>query len=132
VARLQDEEAERRAFIAVPYDAEIHKLNPFLGDNQTAQAEAEPATIPVFGHHRNLTIEGRLYKDPAAASVLKVAREINGNGSTLIEHKPLHSGKQPRKKSNGSNLKSHEPRETKLTGGDDLCRELDKEQDRER
>jgi hypothetical protein len=68
VARLQDEEAERRAFIAVPYDAEIHKLNPFLGDNQTAQAEfirrdpelakfykaeAEPATIAVFGHHRN-------------------------------------------------------------------------------
>jgi hypothetical protein len=91
VARLQDEEAERRAFIAVPYDGEIHKLNPFLGNNLRAQdeffkrdpelakfyrEEAQPVSIPVFGPNRNLTVEGKLYKDAHAASVLKIARVL--------------------------------------------------------
>lgn len=67
-------------------------MNPFLDNNQTAQAEfvrrdpelakfyraeAEPVSIEIFGARRNLTVEGRLFKDPNAAAVLKVAREIN-------------------------------------------------------
>jgi hypothetical protein len=39
--------------------------------------EAKPVELPLFGAKRNLTVEGKLFKDPAAASVLKVAREIN-------------------------------------------------------
>jgi hypothetical protein len=35
-----------------------------------------PVEIPLFGAKRNLTIEGKLFKEPQTAAVLKVAREI--------------------------------------------------------
>jgi hypothetical protein len=91
LSRLQDEQVERESLGAVPYDSEIHKLNPFLGDNLRAQdeffkrdpklaefyrAEAQPVEIPVFGKNRNLTIEGRLHRDLHAASVLKIANAL--------------------------------------------------------
>jgi hypothetical protein len=91
---LQDEETERRSLSSIPYDADIHKLNPFLGKNATAQAvfarrapdlatfyreEAKPVQIPVFGAKRNLTVEGKLYRDPETAAIVKVAQQIGRN-----------------------------------------------------
>jgi hypothetical protein len=92
LAKLQDEEAERQALASIPYDDKIHQLNPFLGDNLRAQdefvkrdrelakfykEEARPVEIPLFGKNRNLTLEGRLYRDPHAASVLKVGAALS-------------------------------------------------------
>ena len=34
-------------------------------------------SIPLFGAQRNLTVEGKLFKDAKAAAVLKVARVIS-------------------------------------------------------
>jgi hypothetical protein len=91
LAKMQDEEVERQSLGGIPYDGEIHKLNPFLGNNATTQAEfvrrdpelakfyqqeATPVEIPLFGAKRNLTIEGKLFKEPQTAAVLKVTREI--------------------------------------------------------
>lgn len=92
LAQLQDEEAERQALASIPYDDKIHQLNPFLGDNLRAQdefvrrdpmlavfyrQEAQPVELPLFGKNRNLTVEGRLYRDPHAASVLKVGAALS-------------------------------------------------------
>jgi hypothetical protein len=92
IAKLQDEEAERQSLAAIPYDEKIHQLNPFLGNNATALAEfvkrdpmlaafyreeAKPVEIPLFGAQRNLTVEGKLFRDAQAAAVLKLARVIS-------------------------------------------------------
>jgi hypothetical protein len=92
LAKYQDDEAERKALLAIPYDENVHKLNPFLGTNETAKAdfvkrdpdlakfyqeEAHPVEIPLFGKNRNLTIGGRLAKDPATFALLKVAQRIH-------------------------------------------------------
>jgi hypothetical protein len=91
IAALIDAEVERQSLSSVPYDESIHKLNPFAGDNKTLQSEfvrkdpmlaafyreeAKPVEIPVFGARKNLTIEGRLIRDPQAAAVLRVAKAI--------------------------------------------------------
>jgi len=44
--------------------------------------EPEPVSHPLFGPNRNLTVEDRLYRDPHAASVLKISR-ANEIGSGL-------------------------------------------------
>ena len=91
IAKLQDEQVERESLGAIPYDEKIHKLNPFLGDNKTAQSEfvkrdpelakfyseeAKPVEIPLFGRNKNMTVEARLYKDSQAAAVLKIGTVI--------------------------------------------------------
>ena len=72
-------------------------FNPYIGGNLQAinefikrdselaafyKQEAEPVSLPLFGPNRNLTVEGRLYRDPHAASVLKISR-ANEIGSGL-------------------------------------------------
>jgi len=91
VAEHNATEAKRQTLSTIEYGEAQHKLNPFLGDNETAkaefvkrdpelakfyQAEAVPVSIPVFGRKRNLTIQGRLYKDPSVAATYKIAEQI--------------------------------------------------------
>jgi hypothetical protein len=74
-----------------------HRLNPYIGGNLQGinefimrdpelaafyKQKAEPVSFPLFGPNRNLTIEGRLYRDPHTASVLKISR-ANEIGSGL-------------------------------------------------
>jgi hypothetical protein len=91
------EEVKRESLGAIPYGPDEHKLNPYIGGNLQAinefikrdselaafyKQEAEPVSLPLFGPNRNLTVEGRLYRDPHAASVLKISR-ANESGSGL-------------------------------------------------
>jgi hypothetical protein len=91
------EEVKRESLGAIPYGPDEHKLNPYIGGNLQAinefikrdselaafyKQEAEPVSLPLFGPNRNLTVEGRLYRDPHAASVLKISR-ANEIGSGL-------------------------------------------------
>ena len=84
--------AYRNALSAIPYAETQHKQNPFLGKDETAknelakrdpelakfyQAEAKPVDLPLFGRNRNLTIAGRLTKDPFVSSVVTVAEKIH-------------------------------------------------------
>jgi hypothetical protein len=91
LAALQDAEVEARSLAAITYDENTHKLNPFLGENLSRKAEfmkrdpelakffeqeSKPVSIPVFGRNKNLTIQGRLYKDPHAAATYKIAEQV--------------------------------------------------------
>ena len=91
------EVVKRESLGAIPYGPDEHKLNPNIGGNLQAinefikrdfelaafyKQEAEPVSLPPFGPNRNLTVEGRLYRDPHAASVLKISR-ANEIGSGL-------------------------------------------------
>ena len=81
----------------IRYGPDEHMLNPYIGDNLQAinefikrdselaafyKQETKPVSLPLFGPNRNLTVEGRLYRDPHAASVLKISR-ANEIGSGL-------------------------------------------------
>jgi hypothetical protein len=95
IAKMMDVEVNRRAMEEVPYTESEHAVNPFRTDDQTAHAtfvknatpqlvefcksEAKDVSIPIFGPNRNLTIEGRLIKDPAVGALVKVARQIYEN-----------------------------------------------------
>jgi chitobiase/beta-hexosaminidase-like protein len=91
------EEVKRESLGAIPYGPDEHKLNPYIGGNLQAinefikrdselaafyKQEAEPVSLPLIGPNRNLTVEGRLYRDPHTASVLKISR-ANEIGSGL-------------------------------------------------
>lgn len=84
-------EAFRKALAGIPYSEQEHKLNPFLGKNETAKAnlikkdpelakfyetEAKPVEIPLFGNNRNISIRGRLTKDPVSNAVVQIAGQI--------------------------------------------------------
>jgi hypothetical protein len=92
IAKLMDAEAARRVVGSIPYTEKEHALNVFRGENQTARAEftkrdpelakfyereARDVEIPIFGKNRNMTIEGRLVKDPSTAATVQVARRIH-------------------------------------------------------
>lgn len=92
VAEHLDKEAYRKVLTGIPYGPSEHANNPFLGKNETAkahltkrdpelakfyEAEAKPVSIPLFGRERDLTIGGRLTKDPVANSVVKIAEQIH-------------------------------------------------------
>ena len=79
------EEAKCESLGTIPYGPDEHKLNPYIDGNLQAinefikrdselaafyKQEPEPVSLPLFGPNRNLTVEGRLYRDPHAASVL--------------------------------------------------------------
>jgi hypothetical protein len=85
-------EAARTALTAIDYGEHHHKINPFLGTNETAknlamkgdpelakfyQTEAKPVEIPLFGKNQNQTIAGRLTKDPVSNAVVAVAEKIH-------------------------------------------------------
>jgi hypothetical protein len=86
------EEAHRKALGGIPYGQEHHKTNPFRGNDQTAKAqlvkrdpdlakfyeeEAKPVEIPLFGRNRNITVTGRLTKDPLSSAIVQIAEQIH-------------------------------------------------------
>lgn len=91
INKLREAEAQRQAVMAIPYGEKEHQLNPFRGDNKTAQGqfekrdpelakfyerEAKDVELPLFGRHKNMTIHGQLLKDPATAGLVRVAEQI--------------------------------------------------------
>jgi len=92
LAKMQDETAARVAMEATPYGESEHAVNPFRGNDPTAKAlfiknappglvefcqnEAKDVEIPLFGKNRNLTVEGRLAKDPSTLALMKVAQQV--------------------------------------------------------
>jgi len=70
-----------------------HAVNPFRGtdlkgrDNfikssspelvEFVKAEAQDVSIPLFGKNRNLTVEGRLCRDPKTGALIKIAQRIH-------------------------------------------------------
>jgi|SRR5262249_25774043 len=94
VAEHNATEAKRQTLSTIEYGEAQHKLNPFLGDNETAKAEfvkrdpelakfyegeARPVSIPIFGRNRNQTVIGRLTKDPRMAALVQIAARIHEN-----------------------------------------------------
>jgi hypothetical protein len=94
IAHLREEEAERAALSKIAYGAKEHVTNPFVGDNQTAQAElmkrdkrlaefyqreAVPVAINIFrGKSQNLTHRSLAAKgDPEIAATLALAEKIH-------------------------------------------------------
>jgi hypothetical protein len=84
-------EAFRNALASIPYDEHYHKMNVFLGNDETAknlamkkdpelakfyQQEARPVELPLFGKNRNLTIAGRLTRDPVSNSIVTIAEKV--------------------------------------------------------
>jgi hypothetical protein len=45
LAKMQDEEVERQSLGGIPYDGEIHKLNPFLGITQLRRPSLFDVTL---------------------------------------------------------------------------------------
>ena len=98
LAKMQDAEAARIAMEQIPYGENEHAINPFRADDQTAQAafiknappgfaefcknEAKDVEIPLFGKNRNITVEGKMAKDPATFALLKVAQQIHESWNT--------------------------------------------------
>src|SRR5262245_10646206 len=91
IRKLREAEAERQAIMAIPYGEKEHQLNPFRGDNKTAQgqferrsptlakfyqSEAKDVEIPIFGRNKNMTVEAHLLKDPSTAALVRVAEQI--------------------------------------------------------
>jgi hypothetical protein len=91
INKLRQAEAQRQAIMAIPYGEKEHQLNPFRGDNKTAHAqftkrdpelaafyerEAKDVEVPIFGRHRNMTIEAKLLRDPSTAALVRVAEQI--------------------------------------------------------
>jgi len=95
LAAYQDAEAARTALAQIPYGENEHAVNPFRTNDQTAQAafvknappglvefcksEAHDVEVPLFGKNRNLTIEGRLAKDPEMGGLIKIGQQIYEN-----------------------------------------------------
>jgi hypothetical protein len=93
VQSLREKEARRQLLAEIPYGKNEHAVNPFRGTDMRAQnnliksatpdlvefykAEAKDVEIPLFGKNRNLTIEGRLAKDPSTFALVKMAQRIH-------------------------------------------------------
>jgi hypothetical protein len=88
------QEAYRKALQGIPYGSEEHERNPFRNKDETSknllakrdpelakfyQAEAVPVEIPLFGKNKNLSIAGRLTKDPYSSAVVTIAEKIYQN-----------------------------------------------------
>jgi hypothetical protein len=94
VADHLEQEAFRKGLAGIPYGQQDHDRNPFRGKDETSknllakrdpelakfyQAEAKPVEIPLFGKNRNLSIAGRLTKDPVSNAVVTIAEKIYQN-----------------------------------------------------
>jgi hypothetical protein len=92
LAAYRAAEAERQALGVIPYGQREHESNPFRGNNQTAKAhfmkrdpdlarfyenESKPVELNLFGRNRNLTVRGRLDKDPFTSSIVKIAEQVH-------------------------------------------------------
>jgi hypothetical protein len=86
------QQAFRNALSSIPYGPQEHERNPFRGKDETAkaqlvkrdpelakfyQAEAVPVEIPLFGRNRNITIAGKLTKDPMSNAIVQIAEQIH-------------------------------------------------------
>lgn len=94
IQKLREDEAMRHALAEISYGEAQHRMNVFRGNNKTAQgefvrrdpelakfyeAEAKPVEINLFGKERNLTLEGRLFKDPAVGGLVLLAQRVHQN-----------------------------------------------------
>jgi hypothetical protein len=93
VQSLREREAQRQALASISYSNTEHAVNPFRGTDMKAQnnliksttpdlvefykAEAKEVEISLFGARRNLTVEGRLAKDPSTGALVKIAQRIH-------------------------------------------------------
>jgi hypothetical protein len=92
VAKMREDEARREAMAKLSYDENTHLANPFCRNDETAkaelfkrdpmlaqfcQAEAKPVSLDLFGAQRDLTVRGKLTKDPAAATIVELAEKID-------------------------------------------------------
>jgi hypothetical protein len=94
LAKYQDAEAARAAMREIPYGANEHAVNPWRKDDLQGQSafiknappgfakfcknEAKDVEVPLFGRNRNMTIEGRLAKDPQMFALMKTAQQVRG------------------------------------------------------
>jgi hypothetical protein len=91
VHAMREAEAKRAAMAAISYDENAHEANPFRRNDQTAMAElhkrdpllgsfcqqeARPVELNLFGAKRDLTARGKLFRDPAAATI-ELAEKID-------------------------------------------------------
>jgi hypothetical protein len=92
VAAYNEAEAQRESLSSIHYGEAEHKLNPWLGDNLTAQGdfekrdpdlakfyreEAKPVEIAIFGKNRDQTVIGQLAKNPSMAALVQLAARIH-------------------------------------------------------
>jgi len=91
VAKMREDEARREAMAKIEYNESTHLANPFCRNDESAKAElfkrdpmlaqfcqqeARPVELNLFGAQRDLTVRGRLTKDPAAATIVELAEKI--------------------------------------------------------
>src|SRR5262249_39487996 len=93
VAAHNEAEAQRQSLSSIEYGEMQHKTNPFVvNSSETAKAEftkrdpllaafykaeSVPVTIEIFGKTKNLTVAGKLAKDPSMAGVVQLAERIH-------------------------------------------------------
>jgi hypothetical protein len=94
--KLREREAYHEALKSIPYGSTEHAVNPFRFKNETDKArfiknagspeliefvkgESLDVSIPIFGRQKNMTIEGRLMKEPATAATVKIAQQIHSS-----------------------------------------------------
>jgi isopentenyldiphosphate isomerase len=92
VAAYRAAEAERQALGVIQYREAEHKLNPYLGKSETAKAhlakrdpalakfyerESNPVLLPLFGKNKDLTVSGKLVKDPFMSAIVKIAEQVH-------------------------------------------------------
>ena len=61
------------------------------------QAKAKPVEIPLFGKNRNLTIAGRLTKDPVSNAVVTIAEKFMRLGKLTTELQQSRNAKRLKK-----------------------------------
>jgi hypothetical protein len=93
VQSLREAEAQRQTLAAIPYTAVEHNVNVFRRSDLTEQSrfektapapvveflkrEAQDVVIDLFGPNRNMTHEGRLFRDPRTNVVLQLAQSCH-------------------------------------------------------
>jgi hypothetical protein len=92
VSEMREGEAKRQAMAAIKYDGNTHEANPFRRGEQTEMAalfkrdpllasfceqEARPVELNLFGAQRDLTVRGKLFKDPSASAIVELAEKIH-------------------------------------------------------
>jgi hypothetical protein len=92
VAKMRQAEAQREAMSAIEYNESTHLANPFCRNDESAKAElfkrdpalaqfcqqeAKDVELNLFGQQRALTVRGKLFKDPEAATIVELAEKIH-------------------------------------------------------
>jgi hypothetical protein len=92
VQQMREDEAKREAMTKIESNENTHLANPFCRNDESAKAElfkrdpmlaqfcqqeARPVELNLFGAQRDLTVRGKLTKDPAAATIVELAEKIH-------------------------------------------------------